>query len=105
MQEKDLLKTFLESYWIATKSMGQKKSKQKKKGDVEKHMNYLGKRFYTLGVVEHIGALSTSNFKNAIKVINEDIINSVKSSEDKSERFEELNILGQRIYDFCDFKP
>ena len=63
-----LIKTFLESYWIVTKSLGQKKSKQKKKGDLEKHINYLGKRFYTLGVVEHIGALSSSNFKNAIKV-------------------------------------
>ena len=94
-----LAKTFLESYWIAAKSMSQQKDKDGKIEDLLKNMIYLGKRFHKLGVIDHIGALSELNFKNAIRFINSDILNfQFDSKEDSSHNFERLPQFSQRLY-------
>ena len=68
-------------------------------------MNYLGRRFHKLGVIDHIGALSQLNFKNAISFINEDILNFQENSEeDRSHALERLSQLGQRLYELCHYR-
>ncbi len=100
-----LAKTFLESYWIAVKSMSQQKNKGGKRGDLLKNMNYLGKRFYKLGVIDHIGALSQLNLKSAMSFINEDILNVQETSEkDHSRALEKLSQLGQRLYELSHYR-
>jgi glycerol-3-phosphate O-acyltransferase len=101
-----LTKTFLESYWVATKCLMQQKGKEYKKEGLVKDMIYLGKRFYKLGVINNIGALSQINFQNAIGVINRDIHDVRKISEkDSPYDIERLSYLGQKLYGFIQQKP
>jgi glycerol-3-phosphate O-acyltransferase len=100
-----LAKTFLESYWIAVKYISQQKNKGGKREDLLKNMNYLGRRFHKLGVIDHIGALSELNFKNAINFINKDIFGVQKNSEeDNSHALERLSQLGQRLYELSHYR-
>jgi glycerol-3-phosphate O-acyltransferase len=100
-----LTKTFLESYWIAVKSISQQKSRAGKGGgNLLKNMTYLGKRFHKLGVIDHIGALSQLNFKNAISFINENILNVRGISDDRSHSLEKLSELGQRLYELSHYR-
>jgi glycerol-3-phosphate O-acyltransferase len=92
-----LTKTFLESYWIATKAMGQQKNLALKEEALLKKMTYLGKRFHKLGVVDHVGALSKLNFTNAASVIKRDFLRRRPHKE--QEPLEVLSQLSQRIYE------
>jgi len=99
-----LTKTFLESYWIAVKALGQRQTKGGKGGDL-RNMEYLGKRFHKLGLVDHIGALSRLNYKNATSFIQENIMKAVNgSSEDPSLTLERLSQLGQRLYELSNYR-
>ena len=99
-----LTKTFLESYWIAVKALGQRQTKGGKGGDL-KNMEYLGKRFHKLGLVDHIGALSRLNYKNATSFIQENVMKAVNgSSEDPSLTLERLSQLGQRLYELSNYR-
>ena len=63
-------------------------------------MNYLGLRYHKLGLVEHLESVSQLSFKNAIRVINEDILFGAKRSEaDRALAAERLSRLSQRLYD------
>lgn len=100
-----LTKTFLESYWIAAKALGQRQTKGGKGGDNLKDMEYLGKRFHKLGLVDHIGALSRLNYKNATSFIKEKIMKGSKgSTEDPSITLERLSELGQRLYELSHYR-
>jgi glycerol-3-phosphate O-acyltransferase len=98
-----LVKTFIESYWIAAKTMSQEKA-QGKEGNPLKRMDYLGRRFHKLGVIDHIGALSQPNFKNALRFINEDILNTKDPAEDPAQASEGLAQLSQRLYDLSHYR-
>jgi hypothetical protein len=67
-------------------------------------MNYLGRQFHKLGVVEHIGALSELNYKNAVNFINEDILKASNQSEEQSNVNERLSQLGQRLYELSHYR-
>jgi glycerol-3-phosphate O-acyltransferase len=98
-------KTFLESYWIAAKAMGQLKSKGEKGGDNIKKMAYQGKQFHKLGLVDHIGALSRLNYINALGFIKEHIMKASRDSdEDPSAALERLSQLGQRLYELSHYR-
>ncbi|MDY7039165.1 MAG: hypothetical protein SV375_23820, partial [Thermodesulfobacteriota bacterium] len=99
-----LSKTFLESYWIAVKSIGRKKIKGLKNEDLLKNMNYLGKRFHKLGVIDHIEALSYLNFNNALNTINEEIMDITDDTEDHSPAIDRLSQLGQRLYELSHYR-
>jgi hypothetical protein len=100
-----LAKTFLESYWIASRSFIQEGNKAKKGGDLLKNMNYLGLRFHKLGLIDHIEAVSQINFRNAIHFINENIPGAKKGHDgDKAETQEKLSMFSQRVYDLSHFK-
>ncbi len=92
-----LVKTFLESYWVAAKTMSQEMA-QGKEGNPLKRMDYLGRRFHKLGVIDHIGALSQPNFKNALRFINEDILKPKEPAEGPAQTAERLTQLSQRLY-------
>jgi glycerol-3-phosphate O-acyltransferase len=92
-----LTKTFLESYWIAAKTMTHQKNLGLKEEALLKKMSYLGKRFHKLGVVDHVGALSRLNFTNAVAVINRDFLR--RRPQQAQEPAETLSQLGQRIYE------
>ena len=99
-----LTKTFLESYWIVVKSMSQQKSKEGKTGDLLKKMNYLGKRFHKLGVIDHIGALSSLNYKNALNFINKEILsNHDNPDEENVSPHDRLAQFGQRLYELSHY--
>ncbi|MDP6178985.1 MAG: 1-acyl-sn-glycerol-3-phosphate acyltransferase, partial [Desulfatiglandales bacterium] len=96
-------KTFLESYWIAVKSISQQHNK--KRGEILKNMDYLGSRFLKLGLIDHVGALSRLNYKNAMTYIDENILNIIENSaEDRSLVPERLSQLGQRLYQLFNYR-
>jgi len=100
-----LAKTYLESYWIAVKSISQQKGKKGKRGDLLKNMDYLGRRFHKMGVIDHIGAISLLNFKNALSTINENIRKvRDQSGEDPSDPLKTLSKLGQRLYELSHYR-
>ena len=92
-----LTKTFLESYWIATKAMAHQKNLGLKEEALLKKMSYLGRRFHKLGVVDHVGALSRLNFTNAVAVIKKDFLR--RRPQKEQEPLEVLSQLSQKIYE------
>jgi glycerol-3-phosphate O-acyltransferase len=99
-----LAKTFIESYWIASKAISQADDGKKKATDLLKSMNYLGKRFLKLGTIDHIGALSQINFQNAMDVINKHILNSHDNHDKHSpNRSESLSSFNKKLYDLSHY--
>jgi len=99
-----LAKTFLESYWIATRSYIQEK-KDRKKTDLLKHMNYVGLQLHKLGFIDHIEAVSQLSFQNAVRFIKEEILEAQgKSEEDSAKAQEMLMQFSQRLYDLSHYK-
>lgn len=97
-----LVKTFLESYWIVTRSSIQRESKAVKRGSLLKNMNYMGLRFHKLGIIDHREAISQVTFENAIPVINEKIRKkNGESEEDSCPAGEKLLRLSQRLHDLA----
>ncbi len=94
----NLIKTFLESYWIASKLMGQQKNMGLLKEQLLKKMTYQGKRYYRLGVVDHIGALSRLNFANAVGVMTKEVSRLGSGSElDRAAASARLTEVAHRI--------
>jgi glycerol-3-phosphate O-acyltransferase len=100
-----MIKTFLESYWIAARTLGQRKNLDMKEEAVLKKMGSLGRRLYKLGVVEQIEALSRLNFANAIAFIHRDVLTHKKMEEDPEQAFEKLSQITQRIYELSHHGP
>ena len=96
-----LTKTFLESYWIATRSFIQRENKSRKKGDLLKNMTYLGLRYNKLGLIDHMEAISQINFSNAISFISEKIL---QGQENPDKAREKLNKLSQRLYELSHYR-
>ncbi len=97
-----LAKTFLESYWIAAKSMQEKYGS--KRGEILKAMNATAKRYHKLKIIDHIGALSPLNFKNAMPVINHDILRSKDDSEGEAGAgLDRLARFTHRLYNFSHY--
>ncbi|MFC1822500.1 1-acyl-sn-glycerol-3-phosphate acyltransferase [Thermodesulfobacteriota bacterium] len=95
-----LVKTFIESYWIAVRAVSHQWDKRKKEGDMLKRMNNLGNRFLKMGVIDHSGALSQLNFKNALHHLNGTILRSDDQSPEDPSRLEKLSELDQNLYEF-----
>ncbi|MBW1734282.1 MAG: 1-acyl-sn-glycerol-3-phosphate acyltransferase [Deltaproteobacteria bacterium] len=100
-----LIKTFLESYWIAARSIIAKGIGRGKQTELLKNMNNLGLRYHKLGFVEHLEAVSQLNFKNAIRVINEDILTGArKSEEDATQAALRLSEFSQQLHDLSNYR-
>ncbi|MDZ7695963.1 MAG: hypothetical protein U5R49_03215 [Deltaproteobacteria bacterium] len=107
----DLIKPFLESYWIAARTMLQDERKRKKRSDTLKNMVYMGHRFNKQGVINHIEAVNPLNFKNAVRLINTDILSeggpskadaqqghAVNAQKRAPEMMERLSHFSQRLH-------
>jgi glycerol-3-phosphate O-acyltransferase len=100
-----LAKTFLESYWIASRAFIHLENKNRKKDDLLKNMNYQGQRFHKLGLIDHMEAISRITFKNAARFINEDILrgdDELPAGGDQAR--ERLFQLNQRLYELSHFR-
>lgn len=93
-----LAKTFLESYWIAAKAVGQAKDGAVGEEEALTRMDYLGKRFYRLGVVEHVGALSRLHFKNAFALFHGNNDEAERGDDTRPDPSERLSQVTQRLY-------
>ena len=99
-----LAKTYLESYWVASRALIQQYKKGDKGEDVLKNMNYLGKRYQKQGTIEHIGALSQLNFKNAAAFFQEKVIKAKTDNEQPSPVHEKLSQVSQRLYKLSNYR-
>lgn len=84
-----LTRTFLESYWIATKVYLQPDSESIRRSELVKRMNRLGFRYHKLGRIQHLESVSQINFENAAKFIRENVSGSRK--EPAKQRLQELS--------------
>ena len=99
-----LAKTFLESYWVATRAFLDLKSNAIRRGELPKHMAVMGLRFYKLGLVSHVESISQINFKNAIRFINEEIVSVQSEWKGDHQKVQEmLSELSQNIQRFTRF--
>ena len=99
-----LTKTFIESYWITARFLGQKKYSSESMDTLLKRINYIAKRYHRLGIVEHIGAISRFTFKNAIELINQKLINDKESpGSDIGRDFKDLSKFNKRLYDLSQY--
>jgi glycerol-3-phosphate O-acyltransferase len=99
-----LTKTFIESYWVSAKVMGQEKNRGVTEESLLKNINYLGKRYHKLGIIEHIGAISRINFQNAITLIDNKILKISENPEENSGyKFESLSQFSKKLYDLSHY--
>jgi hypothetical protein len=69
-----------------------------------KNINYLGKRYYKLGVIEHIAAISRISFQNAVSLINKNILsNSENPQEYPGYWYENLSQITKRLFDLSHY--
>ncbi|MDB9822473.1 1-acyl-sn-glycerol-3-phosphate acyltransferase [Deltaproteobacteria bacterium] len=95
-----LAKTFIESYRISAKVMGQNKDKKETLESLLKNITYLAKRYHKMGIIEHIGAISRINFKNAVTLINQEVLKVSENPEsNQNPDFEKLTQLTKKLYD------
>ncbi len=100
-----LAKTFIESYWIATRSLIQRKSDNSGKSELLKNMDHLGHRLHELGLVDNLEAISYLNFKNALLFLNRDVLQAKgKAGKDRSKAQEKLSQLSQRLYELSHYR-
>ena len=67
-------------------------------------MNALGKTFHKSGVIEHIGALSQLNYKNALGIIDKIGDATLSGTKpDLPEKQEGLSQLSKRIYELSHY--
>jgi hypothetical protein len=95
-----LIKTFLESYWIAIQTVIRQK-KTDSKGDLIQQMYQLGLRYQKLSVIEYVEALSHITFKNAKTFLKEDILSE---QEDFNIKEIKLSDLAKKIYSLANYQ-
>lgn len=96
----ELIQPFVESYWIAARSMLQDAKREKKRSDPVKNMNYLGHRFHKQGVIHHIEAVHPLQFQNAVRLIRTDILKATDPSQDAaSEGIRRLSRFSNRLHE------
>ena len=100
----NLIKTFLESYWIAAGVVLKRRQNGKKRTDLLKSMTNLGQRYYRLGLIDHIESVSQITFKNAIGMIQEDFrVSEDSSEENRNQSLENLALFGKRLHQFSHY--
>ncbi len=80
----DQVKSFLESYWIAAKSLLDEKAKRIKKTERLKNMENLALKYRKLGLVSFRESVSEINFKNALNFLEEEVLRDTTGEEHTS---------------------
>ncbi len=91
-------KTFIESYWVAVRTLLEQEGKVGKKAETLKNMNNMGVRFHKLGFIEHPETLSRLNFKNALEQITENVMRDSDGRKDPERLSQDLSELEKRLY-------
>ena len=100
----NLAKTFLESYWIATRGIIKHHKDGKKRSDMLKSMTYLGQRYHRLGLVDHLESVSQISFKNAIRMVEEDFpLSEGRSEAERDHTLEDLALFSKRLHQFSQY--
>ena len=100
----NLAKTFIESYWIAARSIIERQKGEKKRSDMLKSMTSLGQRYHRLGLIDHFESISQINFKNAIRMIEKDFpFAGGESEEDHRKTQENLTLFSKRLHRFSQY--
>jgi glycerol-3-phosphate O-acyltransferase len=100
----NLVKTFLESYWIATRAIIKRQQEGKKRSDMLKTINYLGQRYHKMGLIDHLEAVSQITFKNATRMIGEDFPFSGSASEsEQTQTLEKLTLFSKQLHLFSQY--
>jgi len=100
----NLAKTFLESYWIATRGIIKHQKDGKKRSDMLKSMTYLGQRYRRLGLIDHLEAVSQISFKSAIRMIEEDFpLSEGRSEAERDQPLENLSLFSKRLHQFSQY--
>ncbi len=94
----NILKSFLESYWIASRAMEARPSKKGK--GLLKYMSFLGKRYQKLNIISNIESLSHLNFQNAISSLNDLISGKGNLFPKELTRSEILSQISKRLYKY-----
>jgi len=90
------VKTFIESYWVASRVILKWEQSTKKKGDILKAIQYQGLRFHKLGLIDHLESVSQLTFQNALRYIRSNVLAS------KSDKEEDPDMRIERLNDFSD---
>ncbi len=69
----ELLRNYLESYWIAARVVYKNQGKRLREKELLKMMKIEGESLYKLRAIRHLDAISYTTFRNAIKYIKENV--------------------------------
>ncbi|RLB24700.1 MAG: hypothetical protein DRG76_00660 [Deltaproteobacteria bacterium] len=94
-----LARSFLESYWIATRVVLDSFGQKRKKAELLKKMNSLGTKLHETGFVKHYEAVSYITFQNAFQYLNENYLRPRGDKEINEEEVrDQLEKLADQIY-------
>lgn len=100
-----MVKTYLESYWIASRSFIGTIDKPKNKGTLLKDMASQGMKFRKMGLIDHVEAISQINFANAFRYITREVLKDSNEPEGyRNQGKERLSHLTRRLYDLSQYK-
>ncbi|MFC1841084.1 1-acyl-sn-glycerol-3-phosphate acyltransferase, partial [Thermodesulfobacteriota bacterium] len=94
-----LAKTFIESYWIAANVMNQGKDEKISGENLIKRIIDSGNKYYNSGVIDHIGAISRINFKNAVTYINREVLASEDNAGNKTQDYDRLAEFRKQLHE------
>jgi glycerol-3-phosphate O-acyltransferase len=98
-----MIKTFLESYWVVTRSLMEAQAGTRKKGDLMKNVWINGVKFLRLGLIDHVEAISQASFANAVATMQEEILKP-QGEPDHRQMLSALSQLSHRLYELANFK-
>jgi len=93
----NLIKSFVESYWIAARALLDETEKRVKKPERLKNMKNLGLKYRKLGLVAFPESLSEINFKNALGFLEEEVLHQHNMDKEA-----DPGDTKQRIRDLCE---
>lgn len=88
-----IVKNYLESYWIVVQVLSNEKVLEKKR--ILQRIRNTAKRFYKMGIIEHLEAISQLNFQNALDVFREEFQKIKESPQEDS-----ISQIGKTLYEF-----
>ena len=97
----DLIKTFIESYWITSLAILKNKDMIDSGEHLLKSIRYFGKRYYKQGIIEHVGAISRFSYQNAVSLFTGMLSKDTNTTaEDKKYDFKKLSNISKNLYGF-----
>ncbi|MBN2419417.1 MAG: 1-acyl-sn-glycerol-3-phosphate acyltransferase [Deltaproteobacteria bacterium] len=100
-----MAKTYIESYWIAVRSLIGTKDSPKHKGAILKDMVSQGIKFRKMGLIDHIEAVSQVNFSNAYRSINKEVLKDSNEADSKTGHSKtKLSELSNSLYNLSHYR-